>query len=512
MKASPLWHHTKRRVGMMILLFIIALSPSSAADDFETYQSKERHGVRTATEEFVKYKEQEDREFASFLKSRWREFETYKGIVRIAEPKPRQIPVAPQTEKPVKARPSVPKIDKQPPSHVPEPPPLKLSPLPTEPKPAPTVQTPTKPHLIEISFYGNRVLSSFDERWRKYRLPKGVQSEVMSAFWTMMSGSKYDSTLRDISQARRELKLDDWGYVSLWREAVRALQPELRSEQNLLLWFFLVKSGYDVRLGYSGSDIHLFVAVKQQVYSTKFTTVGSQTYYAILASDHGDSIGSFYTYEASYPNKLNALDLGSASTGFTKAAPTQRDLTFEYKGKPITLGVSYDRELVNYVGSYPQSEFPLYFDTDGSSLLRQGLLKELKRHTARMDEEETINFLLAFVQNSFAYKTDDEQFGREKYFFVEESLHYPYNDCEDRSVLFSWLVSNVAGIKTIGLVYPGHMTTAVALKNIKPGYATTDYQGDRFVIADPTYIGATVGMAMPSYVNLKPKKLIKIQH
>jgi len=36
----------------------------------------------------------------------------------------------------------------------------------------------------------------------------------------------------------------------------------------------LIKSGYDVRLGYSGQDVHLFVAVRQQVFATKYTAVG----------------------------------------------------------------------------------------------------------------------------------------------------------------------------------------------------------------------------------------------
>jgi hypothetical protein len=242
----------------------------------------------------------------------------------------------------------------------------------------------------------------------------------MSAFWTMMSGSKYEPTIQAINSSRRDLNLDDWGGVTLWRSVVQTLQPERKSEQNLLLWYFLVKSGYDVRLGYAGDDVHLFVAMKQPVYSTKFTKVGDQTYYAALATDHGDSIRSFYTYEASYPNKLKALDIKSASTGFTKTVSATRALAFEYKGKIINLNVPYDRRLVEYLESFPQSEFELYFDTDGSSLVRHGLLAELKQYTATMGEEEAVDFLLAFVQKSFAYKTDNEQFGHERYFFVEE--------------------------------------------------------------------------------------------
>jgi hypothetical protein len=258
--------------------------------------------------------------------------------------------------------------------------------------------------------------------------------------------------------------------------------------------------------------VHLFVATGQQVYATKFITVGKQTYYAVLDADHGDSIGRFYTYEADYPQLLHALDIHAAATGFAKPVPTQRALAFNYKGENIKFNVPYDRRLVEYMSSFPQSEFPLYFDTDGSGLLREHLLVELKKHTASMGEEEALNFLLAFVQKAFAYKTDEEQFGREKYFFVEESLHYPYNDCEDRAVLFTWLVHELLGIKAVGLLYPGHMTSAVALKQMRAEFATVDYQGQRFVIADPTYIGASLGMAMPSYARLKPVRVVEIQY
>ena len=78
-------------------------------------------------------------------------------------------------------------------------------------------------------------------------------------------------------------------------------------------------------------------------------------------------------------------------------------------------------------------------------------------------------------------------------------------------MLFAWLAHELVGVKMIGLLYPGHMTTAVALKHVKPGYSTVDYQGARFVIADPTYIGASVGMAMPFYAKLKPNRVVEIQ-
>ena len=274
---------------------------------------------------------------------------------------------------------------------------------------------PVAADTLELSFYGNSVNFHFDPQWKKYRLSGGNKPEAMSAFWTMMSGSKYEPAIESVNAARRELKLDDWGYVALWRDAVQALLPERKPEQNLLLWYFLVKSGYDVRLGYAGADVHLFVAVKQQVFSTKFTRVGPQTYYAVLAADRGDSIGSFYTYEASYPVKLKPLDIASASTGFTKPVTAQRALSFEYKGEPIRLNVPYDRRLVQYMGSFPQSSFRLLRDRRQPAGAPD-TAHRAEKHTAPMSEEDAVNFLLAFVQKAFAYKTDNDQFGYEKYF------------------------------------------------------------------------------------------------
>jgi hypothetical protein len=535
------------------LLLGFSLPQADAQEDFNAYLKQQQQGVQKLNVEFQEYKDKQDREFADFLKGRWSEFKTLHGKVRIKEPEPEQAPVyrpavpakptvapvnpvatpvpavpvkpavtpivaipvkpavPPTVEVPVK--PIVPPVAEVPvkPSPVPiaETPvaqPVLPPPAPPQPKPLPVAA-----NTLKIMFYGNAVNFPFDPQWKKYSVSSGDKPAAMSAFWTMMSGSKYEPTLQAMNQARQELKLDDWGWVTLWRSVAQALEPERNNEQNLLLWYFLVKSGYDVRLGYSGEDIYLFVAIKQQVYSTKFIKVSDKTYYAALAGDHGDSIHSFYTYEASYPGVLKQLDIQSASTGFTKTVPAQRTLAFNYKGKPIKFDVSYDRRLIEYLDSFPQTEFELYFDTDSSSLLRQGLLPQLKKYTSAMNEEEAVDFLLTFVQYAFAYKTDIEQFGHEKCFFVEESVFFPFNDCKDRSVIFAWLVQELLGIKVVGLLYPGHMSTGVALKQVKAEFSTVEYKGKQFVIADPTYIGASVGMAMPSYEHLKPSSVVEIQ-
>ena len=77
----------------VMAIFAVAIPAQSAIaqNDFEAYRQQQlaTQSVRT---EFQAYKEQQDNEFANFLKTQWREFDTFRGKVRIKEPKPQQVP------------------------------------------------------------------------------------------------------------------------------------------------------------------------------------------------------------------------------------------------------------------------------------------------------------------------------------------------------------------------------------------------------------------------------------
>jgi len=120
-----------------------------------------------------------------------------------------------------------------------------------------------------------------------------------------------------------------------------------------------------------------------------------------------------------------------------------------------------------------------------------------------MSEQQAVNFLLRFVQTSLKYETDEQQFGEENYLFPEETLFYPYSDCEDRAILFAWLVESLLGLQVIGLDYPGHVAAAVHFNETVSGDSVS-YQGKRYVVTDPTYTNASAGMTMPDFKKFKP--------
>lgn len=87
--------------------------------------------------------------------------------------------------------------------------------------------------------------------------------------------------------------------------------------------------------------------------------------------------------------------------------------------------------------------------------------------------------------------------GHDRAFFAEETLYYPFCDCEDRSILFSRLVRDLLGIDVALIYYPGHLATAVHFDAEVKGNAVM-IGNARFVVCDPTYIGAPVGEQMPN--------------
>ena len=181
----------------------------------------------------------------------------------------------------------------------------------------------------------------------------------------------------------------------------------------------------------------------------------------------------------------------------------KRNLTFDYNGKIRVIEADYEQSRVDFLNTYPQLDLEVYFSSEVGETAESPLLQQLADEIEGIDEQEAVNFLLRFVQTSFKYSTDEKQFGKENYLFPEETIYYPYSDCEDRSVLFAWLVRRLLNLEVVGLNYPGHVATAVQMKHHVEGDYVT-YKGKRYTVTDPTYINATAGMTMPDYRNTKP--------
>lgn len=276
-------------------------------------------------------------------------------------------------------------------------------------------------------------------------------------------------------------------------------------ERKMLVWFFLNKGGYDAKLGYTKEGVvKVMVPADKELYGVTYYTFSGKRYYVIDVFGKTDDVQSLYTYKGSYPDAANELVLTRMQYPNLGFAGFARELKFEYEGKEYKIQAIANRYSIAFFNNFPQADLAVYTGAKAPDWIDQTILPEIKKIVDGKNPRDAVNIILRFVQTAFEYKTDDIQFGKEKFLFTEETVYYPYSDCEDRSVLFAYLVGKILGFDIIMLDFPGHIAVAVDLGQFNTG-AVVEYKGKNYSVTDPTYINATAGMVMPQYRNESPE-------
>ena len=517
---------------IIAILFLLSIIIVFAQNDFEEWEKSQNKEMQT-------FKEKNDETFKNFLEENWQAYKAFKGIVPDKKPKPKKMPVAkvPQEKEPDNSPvveiapilPQEPKVEEKDKKNLkvePEKLPMEnvseekksenstaenMSPiLPQEPivegkaveKPMlePIVVEPIK--VINFQFYGKNCSVNYKA---EIDLPSTIDNKDIADFFEEMSKSKYQKALKQLQEYKLQMKLNDYAYVMLLQRASEKVFDDKR-KATLFTWFILLKSGYSVKVAYDKNIVYLLLPSEQILYLTSYLKIDNKNYYFMTKNDLSKDV---YTYKASYPNADKSINMLFENEVNITEENEKKVLTFSYFGKEYNVFSSYNKSAIALYADYPQTNMDIYYETPLSLSAKEKLLNSLGKIIDGKSETEAINILLAFVQKGFKYKTDDEQFGKEKTFFPEEIFYYPYSDCEDRSILFAYLVRNLLHLEVLGLEYPGHMATAVKFSTFLQGKDNLIYEGKNYIICDPTYLNAQLGMCMPQFKNVKAKVVVK---
>ena len=476
-------------LSLMVASGLFFFSPLNfAGDDFQQWMQQQSAGMAAEKQEFQQYKDQRDKEFTAFLKAQWKPVDIVRGDVRDEAPKPVVMPVAkpePEVSAPI-SRPVIVSVPK---------------PVITRPVVAPIVVKP-EGRPARIDFYGKELIFYYDNTLQQ-RLSGAINKEVISHYWSKLSRADYEDVLTQLQRKKKSLQLNDWAYASLINKLAIKINRGQRNESALLSWFFLAKSGYKARVAYNSSFVYLLVPSEQEMFEVPYFTYASKRYYAAEFDGAKQKLGKVFTYDGEYPATTKDFDMHVTSVVASSDQVERRHLSFEFEGRRYPIEVSYDRGRIKFLRSYPQLNLALYFSSGVYKTTATPLQQQLALAMKDMSEQQAVNFLLRFVQTALKYETDQQQFGEENYLFPEETLFYPYSDCEDRAVLFAWLVQSLLKLEVIGLDYPGHVAAAVHFNEPVKG-DSLNYQGKKFVVTDPTFINARIGMTMPDFKRYKP--------
>jgi len=465
----------------ILALSLLCLTPSLHAESFNEFMSE-------MDAEYKGFVSQMDKDFAKALGKEWKEFDT-KVKPSYQNPKPSVVPSVPP--KPLKEPDNRPKIN------------IIIINPPQQEIPI----SPPKPHIpqgykqISFNFFSQDINLVYN-RELNYQI-RSFNSHSMANYWLKLSTIEINNFLNQIQSYKQRLNLNDWHLYLLVKKIGTHIIND-KNSSNLLTWFLLNKLGYDVKIGSTNSGVYLMPSSNQLLYNTQYSNINQRRYYNF------EYKGTVHTYPARF-NNTQTLNFDNATTPHLKKDIRHKVLKFTDAGKEYRLSIPYNKNLIDLYNAYPSLDWQYYFNQPISPLTKFEIFRQLKGIINNMTEVEAVNFLLHLTQSGFKYATDGEQFGRERSLFLEETLNYPSSDCEDRSIFFGKLVKELLGLRVVGLHYPNHLATAVEFKSDVKGESVT-YQNRRYIICDPTYVGADIGHAQPQFKGFRDIEFIPINY
>ena len=338
-----------------------------------------------------------------------------------------------------------------------------------------------------FSFYGNRILLPGTDKDLP-TLTNMSRQGIVDYFVKAGKSVELNDIVVNLRKRSEKYMLNDWGYASMLIQASKAYYMNT-NDQVLFTWMGLLHSGYNVKVGYSNRRLYLLIPANVQLYTVSYT-IGNKDYFVLGPGSVPGESEKVYIHEADYPGNKIVFNFLINEVPRLGKEDCNRMLYYE-KAAYLQL----NKNLMMFYENYPPCELSVYFRTPISPALAKQLDLFFIPLLDGKDDREKIALLLDYVQKAIVYKTDKEQFGKERYLFPDETLYYPGADCEDRSVLFARLVERYSKLDAIGLSYPLHVTMAVALPECE-GCEFVSFKGKRFYHCDPTYLGAHCGMAM----------------
>lgn len=489
--------------NIIATLCVLVVSIPSHAQSFEEYRKKAMKQFNDykaeKQTEFQAYRAQKNAEMEAYIRQAWKEMPE-----RAPKPKPK---IKDDDVKPVVAPDDINKTPKDNPiipDEIIEEPTPKPAPEPV----APIEEVPVKTEKwLSFSLYGTACKVRFDIATKPTL--KNSTEDSIAEMWHTLCSTDFDNLYYDCLAIRKNLSLCDWAYVKLTEAlANKVYGPTNKKETVVFQSIILLQSGYKLVMGRAeDSSIHLLLSSDGDMYGYPYYEIKGEHYYLL----DGSNVKKMY-FMTELPENLRQMRLAIVNeNNFASKQSKSRSLSSK-KYSEASASVSCNENLIAFYNEYPESfvnndsktRWRFYAQAPLCQAAKSTLYPVLKNAISGKSKLQAVNVLLNFVQTAFVYEYDDVVWGHDRAFFADESLYYPYCDCEDRAILFSRLVRDLLGLKVVLVYYPGHLATAVHFEEDVTG----DYlsvRGDKYTVCDPTIIGAgaPVGITMTGMDNGK---------
>jgi len=356
----------------------------------------------------------------------------------------------------------------------------------------------------KVDFFGLKLYLSVNTIIKEAKFYPYNQDGIASYFSGVVT-SNYKDLIKEIKLIKKTYHLNDWGVYQLL-DKLSLVIYKYDDERELFKWFFFQKLGYNVKIALAGEHVYSIYEIKQKLYNSVSVKYRKKEYFFLTKKAPFD--GLVYIHKEIYNQNAKALDLRLKTLPLLKQDYKTKKITFDEYKKKYTVSFTYNKNMIDFYHTYPQTEFSIFLNAPMERITYNSLVKSLKDHINGMKTNVALNFLLHFVQKGFIYQRDKEHFGKEKILFAEETLFYNSSDCEDRVTLYGYLVKKLFNIGIYAIKYSNYMVSSLYIPINGDSYMIGS---KRYIIADPTYINANVGISMPNYKGRVPRKYIHLR-
>ncbi len=342
------------------------------------------------------------------------------------------------------------------------------------------------------------------------RFKIGILNEAnVAATWEKLATPVYNNIINECLELRKSKQLCDWSYLRMLDAMATAFLGENTDEAELFKAYIYCQSGYQMRLAFLDGKLAMLYGTSHRIYDKGYWCLGDYFYYTDKPTTTGDAQIS----NVAFPKEQALSLLVPANQSFSHIPTQPRTLASD--NLDISVTVPSDENILAFCETYPASyvddkpitRWAMYANKPLNPYVKEELYPSLRLQIAGKTNTEAVEILCHWVQTAFEYKLDDLVWGRDRAFFPEETLYYPYADCEDRSILLTRIVRDLLDLPCALVHYPGHLATAIAVGEEVAG----DYiilNNTRFLVCDPTYIGAPIGLTMPLMDNATAQVIV----
>ena len=479
---------------IIIILLFIFIGGKNFNLYAQTVEERYYSFKKQANESFTSFREECNHKYIDFLKNAWA---WYNGEAPLPIPK-EETPIPP---KPYDGKGNDNPIDVSP---------IEIKTVSSDPQPKPVepireVPTPNEKYFT-FSFYGQECKVRLPE-YANLKLEENITTALADG-WQQLCTKEMNNAIRDCLETRIRYNLCDWAYLLFLNQLGKQFCEDVNCA-TLLTAFLYCQSGYQMRLGIDNNNLILLYGSKHQIYNKSYYSISGTNFYPFTEASKSIKIcDASFDGETPLSLIIDKEQLLGSDMSSERSISSQR-----YSN--IKIGSQVPENLIKFYNEYPTSaidgnpmtRWAMYANTPLSEKTKGCFYSSLNKEIGDLTKLEAAERLLNLVQTGLVYEYDDKVWGHDRAFFSEETLYYPYADCEDRSILLSRLVRDLLGLDVALIYYPGHLATAVCFNEDVPGDAMI-INGRKFIVCDPTYIGAPVGKQMPDLQYDKAQAII----